>query len=182
MLKRPTVFVIGAGAGVDVAMPVGETLSTEIGDKLDLRYEHGYERTSGHPEVETALKRYVKAREGNYNEWRAAGTTIKKGVHYARSIDNFVNGHRDNEKLAVCAKLGILHTILVYEKHSALFRENRVPSAFRDEAQVRKSWLCDFLHILLNQIVVAENIKQIFNNLCIINFNYDCNSGVVAEE
>ena len=41
MIKRPTVFVIGAGAGVDLGMPVGEKLSAIIAQKLDIRFADG---------------------------------------------------------------------------------------------------------------------------------------------
>src|SRR6476661_8973738 len=111
MLKEPTVFVIGAGAGWDIDMPLGSTLSSQIASKLDIRYDV-YTKISGDDEIAEALKRYVKTHNGgDFNDWRAAGVSIKDGVQYTRSIDNFVNSHSNNEKLAVCAKLGILHTI-----------------------------------------------------------------------
>src|SRR5437764_1244584 len=138
MLRAPTVFVIGAGAGVDIDMPLGDKLSSEVAEKLDLRGQS--DEKLGNRDVEVALKRYVKNRHGNlslYNEYRAAGTTIKKGVHYAGSIDNFVNSHKDNDKLTVCAKLGILHTIIERERGCALFKESPLRPFCGDE-KVRK--------------------------------------------
>jgi hypothetical protein len=175
MLKRPTVFVIGAGAGVDIGMPVGATLSADIGEKLDLRYgetDEGHGRISGHPGIEAALRRYAQAANVNYNDFRSAGTMIKTGAPYAGSIDNFMNSHRDNERLAVCAKLGIVHTILDYERNSALYREKSVPNSFRDDDRVKKSWLGDLIRMLVDEVAAAD-MKHIFNNFCIINFNYD---------
>jgi len=35
------------------------------------------------------------------------------------------------------------------------------------------SWLSDFFYLLLEGIIVDKNLSDIFNNLTIINFNYD---------
>jgi len=37
MLNKQTVFVIGAGAGFDVDMPVGNKLATEIAEETNFR-------------------------------------------------------------------------------------------------------------------------------------------------
>jgi hypothetical protein len=116
MLRRPTVLILGAGAGVDLDMLVGEKLSAEIADKLDIRFDDRDRLKSGPPEVTESLRRFARGREINFNEFRQAAVLIKQGVHYSGSIDSFINSHKHNEKLAVCAKLGIIHTIFAYEK------------------------------------------------------------------
>ena len=170
MLKAPTVFVLGAGAGVDIEMLVGETLSTQIGDKLDIRFETGHLKY-GNPDVVESLRHYTNERKENFNEYRQAGVLIKKGVHYSRSIDSFINSHKHNEKLAVCAKLGIVHTIFEYERRSAVYRPPN--KSFKNEDKVRSSWLSELFNLLLRDIYVAENLHEVFKNLTIINFNYD---------
>jgi hypothetical protein len=174
MLEAPTVFVIGAGAGFDIGMPLGGTLSSEIAGKLDIWYADGFSRTSGNAEIDDALKRFAKLHHDQpnaANEYRAAGRTIKAGVQFSRSIDSYVNSHSHDQKIAVCAKLGILHTIIHYERGSALKRGTR-ESGFGDD-RVQKSWLADFFHLLLDGIIVSKNLDRFFNNLTIINFNYD---------
>jgi hypothetical protein len=171
MLKRPTVLILGAGAGVDIDMLVGEKLSAAIAEKLDIRFDAN-KLISGQPEVVASLRSYAKLQNAQFNEYRTAGVLIKKGVHYSRSIDSFINSHRHNEKLAICAKLGIIHTIFQYERGSAIYRKER-RDAFRDEAKVRNSWLGDLFNLLIRDVYVEGNLSEVFTNLTIINFNYD---------
>src|SRR4051812_43014657 len=109
MLRRPTVLILGAGAGVDIEMLVGEKLSAEIGEKLNIRFDH--KLISGHPDVVESLRHVANEAGVGFNEYRKAAALIKQGVHYSRSIDSFINSHKHNDKLAICAKLGIIHTI-----------------------------------------------------------------------
>jgi hypothetical protein len=94
MLRRPTVLILGAGAGVDLDMLVGEKLSAEIADKLDIRFDDRDRLKSGHPEVTESLRRFARGREINFNEFRQAAVLIKQGVHYSGSIDSFINSHK----------------------------------------------------------------------------------------
>lgn len=171
MLKAPTVFVLGAGAGIDLGMPLGDTLSDQIAGKLDIRFDANH-LLSGEPDVVQSLRRYANAREESLNDYRLSAVQIKKGVHYSRSIDSFINSRRDDKKLAVCAKLGIIHTILEHEHRSALNRKSG-GDAFHNETEVRQSWLPDFFNLLISDIYVEENLSEVFSNLTIINFNYD---------
>src|SRR5256885_1549853 len=90
MLRRPTVLILGAGAGVDLNMLVGEKLSAEIAQKLDIRFDFN-KLKSGQPEIVGSLTHYAKERKIDFNEFRQAGLLIKQGVHYSRSIDSFIN-------------------------------------------------------------------------------------------
>jgi hypothetical protein len=38
---------------------------------------------------------------------------------------------------------------------------------------VERSWFSDLLYLMQDRIVASENLDNIFDNLCIINFNYD---------
>jgi hypothetical protein len=172
MLQDPTVFIIGAGAGADVGMPVGDTLSAEIASKVDIRYEDGTRLVSGDDDIIDILRAMARERKEDFNLWRVAGCTIKNGIHYTRSIDSYIHAHKDNEKIKVCAKLAIVQTILEYERKSALFVEGGKTN-FQRPAQVRASWLHDFLYVLQDDIVACENLDRIFGNLTIVNFNYD---------
>lgn len=173
MLKRPTVFVLGAGAGVDVGMPVGEALSSTIASKLKIQFEDGYSQTSGDPIVMEALRKISRQQQADVNTWRAAGCTIAEGVHYTRSIDSYINAHRNNEYIRTCAKLGIAQTIIEHEGRSALALSQRGRRAFRQPERVRNSWLRAWMYVLQEQIVQGQNMADLFKNLCIINFNYD---------
>jgi hypothetical protein len=172
MFPTPTVFIIGAGAGKDIGMPVGSELSLEIAEKLNIKHkDHSQELSSGEPELSSALRRLAKERNEDYNDWRAAGTTVAQGIAYTRSIDAYLNTHKDNTKIKICGKLAIAHTILAHEKSSALHVQSS--GDFADRKKVEQSWLSDLLYLMQDQIVASENLDRIFDNLCIVNFNYD---------
>jgi hypothetical protein len=174
MLRSQTLFVLGAGAGFDLGMPIGETLSNEVAARLNIQHEQGTGTLkSGDSAIAVALKRITAPRREDYNQWRATGCTISQGIHYSGSIDSYINTHKDNEKVRICAKLGIVRTILEYEKASALFVANTHPRRFREQNIVTNSWLGKFLRILQDRIIASENLNDLFTNLCVINFNYD---------
>ena len=140
MFSIPTVFIIGAGAGKEVGMPVGSELSAEIAKKLDIKHKDGgRELMSGDYEISVALRRITKAKGENYNDWRAAGTMVAAGIRYTRSIDAYLNSHKDNEKIKVCGKLAIAQTILAYERSCALYDDPRSSSGFANRAMVERS-------------------------------------------
>jgi hypothetical protein len=174
MFKRKTVIVLGAGAGVEIGMPIGSTLSTVIATKLNIKFgEFGTKMKSGSPEIVAALKRIAKDREEDFNDWRATGCTVASGISYTRSIDAYINTHKVNKKIAVCAKLAIVQTILEYESKCALAVKEGASREWRNRTEVMGSWLPDLLYVLQDGVVVGENLDELFSNVCIINFNYD---------
>ena len=81
MFSVPTVFVIGAGAGKDIGMPVGSELSIEIAAKLKITHkDYSPALQSGDLRISQALGRIAKERGENYNEWRVAGGSVAAGI------------------------------------------------------------------------------------------------------
>jgi hypothetical protein len=173
MLGLPTVFVLGAGAGVDVGMPVGEKLTGEIAKKVDITFERG-KKTGGDDITTEALRLIAKAAGADANSYYGAGRNIAKGVHYSRSIDSYIHRHSDNERVKVCGKVAIVQTILEYERKSALFVDTTTAKrVWKRETEVRSSWFSDLMYVLQDRVIRADNLDAIFNDLVIINFNYD---------
>jgi hypothetical protein len=170
MLRVPTVLVIGAGAGVDVNMPLGDRLSHLIGEKLRIKFEEGGRQTGGDPLIMEALRKHAAADQQDPNLYRRVAFNVADGIVYSRSIDSYLHAHKDNKLLQVCGKLAIAHAILEHEKGSALAVRNR---QFRADTKVNQSWLCSFMYGLQERIVVNENLGDIFKHLTIVNFNYD---------
>jgi hypothetical protein len=115
----------------------------------------------------------ASAQGGDYNEWRAAGCMVAEGIGYTRSIDAYLSAHKDNEKIKICGKLAIAHTILAHERSCALYVDTRSTSGFANRDVVERSWFSDLLYLMQDGIVASENLDNIFDRLCIINFNYD---------
>ena len=171
MLRVPTILVIGAGAGVDVDMPLGDRLSQIIGEKLQIKFGEGNRQTGGDKLIMEALRKHAVSNEQDPNLYRRAAFSVAGGIAYSRSIDSYLHAHKDNKPLQVCGKLAIAQTILEHEKGSALAVQKG--PQFRDATKVDRSWLSAFMYGLLERIVVNENLGDIFKHLTIVNFNYD---------
>lgn len=175
MIRTKTAFVIGAGAGFDIGMPLGDKLSSIIASKLNIKYgEGGTKLQSGDPEIMMALQEITQAAKVDVNEYRAAGCNVAAGIGFTRSIDSYLNAHAGNKKVETCAKLAIANTILEHERGCAInVSPDKRPLDFKDKEAVLRSWLQPFMFLLSDRIKRDENLDAIFSNVKIINFNYD---------
>src|SRR5690606_23024177 len=111
---------------------------------------------------------------GGWGPFLQAGRMIADGVRYSRSIDNYVHSHSDKEAVKTVAKMAIVQTILDAEKSCHISVDTQAhPLRFRDEPRAHKSWLSDFFTVLQDGVIEAKNLDKIFDNLTIVNFNYD---------
>jgi hypothetical protein len=63
MLPRKTLFIVGAGAGAELDMPLGDALSAEIAQKADIRFDDfGAEQISGDAFIMNTLRGIAKNR------------------------------------------------------------------------------------------------------------------------
>lgn len=171
MFDKKTVFIIGAGAGVEINMPVGSQLSHTIADKTYIRHkDYGAELKTGDYAVSNALKRITKARGLDYNDWRAEACAIRDGIFETRSIDAYLNTHKDNEAVKIAGKLAIVQSILEAEKGSALYRVN---DQWQDSGKVSSSWFPELFYIMQDGVGKSDDIRKIFSNVAFITFNYD---------
>jgi hypothetical protein len=175
MLHVPTVFVIGAGAGADIDMPLGSRLTDLIASKVNINYGHTNTRLSGDETTDITLRRIAQTEKlNNANALFGAGRAIAKGISYVRSIDSYISTHEDNENIKIVAKAAIAQIIMEEEKASALWiDENKHPREYRNRDKVKLSWLSDFFYRLQDGIKTNKNLPDLFSNLTIINFNYD---------
>ena len=122
-MNTESVYIIGAGASKEADLPTGIELKSIISKLLNFKFD-GYEMTSGDYIIKNALQEHVKKPDGNrgdINPYLKEALHIKGALPLAISIDNFIDAHRDNEKLALCGKLSIIRAILSAEKKSLLF-------------------------------------------------------------
>jgi len=67
---------------------------------------------------------------------------IAAGIGYSRSIDSYLSAHDDNKYVKVCAKLGIVQSILESERGCDLaVDQTRAHSRFKNYGKVMGSWL-----------------------------------------
>jgi hypothetical protein len=173
MLDKPTVFVIGAGAGFDIGMPLGDDLADLIASGVSFYFEQGI-LTKGNDYIASGLQRIAQHQKINWEPFMLAGRMIAGGIKYTRSIDNYVHTHSDKEAVKTVAKVAIVQTILEAEGQCAIAIDpQQFPPQFREEDKAHKSWLSAFFTILQDGVIEAKNLDQIFSNLTIVNFNYD---------
>jgi len=74
---------------------------------------------SGSRNIYAAIKTHATAKE-NASSYLQEAKCISEALPQAISIDNFVDGHAGNEKIELCAKLGVVESILQAERSSKL--------------------------------------------------------------
>ena len=172
MFRAKTVFVIGAGASAEVGLPVGAGLLIEITKLLDIRYQTG-RMISGDHVISDALK--ILLDEGGdvqkYNEHLHAAWQLIASAQQALSIDNVIDALED-EKIELVGKLAITRAILEAEKSSNYFRPDKKYHDRLDLRSFDNTWYSYFTKLLTENIKKSE-INNIFENVEIINFNYD---------
>jgi hypothetical protein len=176
MFKENTVFVIGAGAGADINMPLGVDLKSTISRKLSFQINGQRNGTKGgDQEIWQAIQRHVSLSEQPSND---INTYLEKCQHIgtalplAPSIDNFIHSHSGDEQIEFCAKLGIVKTIQESEEKSLLKIKSMGKQRVIDTSRCPDSWYVKFWELLSADTTIS-NVENIFNNLTFVVFNYD---------
>ena len=170
-----TVYVIGAGASTEVGLPTGEKLKGKISELLDINFGNFNSLKRGDSKIIDALRIYANKTAKNENSlspfvheaWR-----IRDALPLAISIDNFIDTHRDNEKIALCGKLAIVRSILEAEKNSDLNFDSHKANANIDFDFVANTWYISFFKLLTENCVQSELCER-FKKITLIIFNYD---------
>lgn len=175
-MSKNTVFVIGAGASKEVNLPSGNELKDKIVELLDIRFSPmGRGQEHGDYEIVGALRLVVQdpnGGRGDINPYLYEARHISEALPLAISIDNFIDAHRDNDKIALCAKLAIARSISQAEHNSLLYFEmRRANSTIRFDA-LRETWYLPFFQ-LLTENCGKNGLKERFKNVTLIIFNYD---------
>lgn len=171
-MSNKTVFVIGAGASAEANLPTGFELKQKISNLLDIHWDFGRQQ-SGDFIICDALFEYERKLENSNGD---ITPFINEALHIrdalpplAISIDNFIDAHRDNPKIALCGKLAIARAILNAEKNSSLFGKDGHGINFDS---IAGTWYLPFFQLITENCSVADLEKR-FEQLILIIFNYD---------
>lgn len=169
-----SVFVIGAGASNEIHLPTGNELKKTISGLLDFKFR--FEQCiSGDQTIVSALREIVNVEDGGTG---SIAPYIKEALHIrdalpqAISIDNFIDSQKNNEEMAVCAKLAIVRVILRSEENSKFYIDKLNGVSGIDLEQIMNTWYHPFFQILTENCG-KENLKERFQSIAIIIFNYD---------
>jgi hypothetical protein len=105
------------------------------------------------------------------NELQQAAWLIRDGILLSRSIDDFLDLHRNNSHVKFYGKAAIVQCILEAERGSNLYYDRNQDIEFKP-AKLSDTWLLKFMQMLTPGIP-KENARQIFDNVAFIVFNYD---------
>jgi hypothetical protein len=172
MFRAKTVLVIGAGASVEVGLPMGSELLEQITQLVDIKFDYS-RQTAGDPSIVQALKLHLnEGREvTKINEHIKAGRQLSESAKQALSIDNVIDALEDPQ-IELVGKLGIVQAILKAEAASESFKYNDYKPDSLELSSFSNSWYSSFTK-LLTENVRKSQISRIFDNLKIVNFNYD---------
>jgi hypothetical protein len=169
MFNRKTLFVLGAGSSAEVDLPVGKTLAQNIGRKMDILFELGHKPIgSGDMDLYNQMTGQFR---NNVQEFQSAALLIRDGIGLAQSIDDFLDIHRNNAHLNLYGKAAIVKAILEAERGSKLYFDRNAGTEF-DASRLANTWFVKFTH-MLSRGIPRENVREIFDHVSFINFNYD---------
>ena len=175
-VRKSLVLVVGAGASKEVNLPVGEELKQAIASSLSFRVvNHGYGIEGGDSKIMEAMYQLVQLpgnQRGNVNPYLQAARLIKDAMPQAQSIDNFIDSHKSDARIAQCGKLAIAACILKAERSSALRVDRSNIYNKINFAGVANTWFNGLFQLIVQscqQADIADRVRK----LAVISFNYD---------
>ena len=176
MLRRPTVLIVGAGASAEFGMPIGAGLADSISRVLDANAIGGprAERNVVGPVVyDIEFRRQLEAtKTWTAEEIDTAFLAISTGVRTARSIDEFLSRHENNQSIMQIGKHAIARAILKAERGTTLLRRHVTRPLRHEIPFLPATWLGQFFHVLTEGVSRAK-LDDLFKNISIVTFNYD---------
>lgn len=174
-MTKKTVFVIGAGASTEANLPTSDELKSEISGLLDICFDDWDKQISGDHVIKEALHMLVRGtdgRKGDINPYLHEAWRIRDALPQAISIDNFIDAHRGNDKIALCGKLASVRSILNAERGSILYFEKSRVDANISFTSLKKTWYIRFFQ-LLTENCGKNDLEERFKSVALIIFNYD---------
>jgi hypothetical protein len=137
---------------------------------MDIRFERGFQPIgSGDLQLFNLI---TNKGQQHANEFQNAAWLIRDGILLSRSIDDFLDLHRNDPRARLYGKAAIVQCILEAERESKLyFGRNSQSDNFNPE-KFGDTWLVKFTQMLTPGIP-REDVRQIFDNVSFIVFNYD---------
>jgi hypothetical protein len=170
MFNRRTLFVCGAGTSFEAGLPLGVDLAKTIATKMDVRFSSGGYQPTGSGDFD--LYDDIKQRLPNQqNEYQRAAWLIRDGLGFAQSIDDFLDQHRSNEHVNTYGKAAIVKSVLEAERASKLYFDPNQRERFKGD-ELADKWFVKFMY-MLGRGIPKEDVRQIFDNVSFIVFNYD---------
>ena len=172
MGKGKTVFVIGAGASQEVGLPVGSELKDKIANALTPTRDHTFSAINCR-EIYEAIVNVCSLYKLSFDLLLNACNDISKAMPLSDSIDSYINTHKDNKEIEICAKLGIVYEILTAEKNSKLYIDRSNIYNTINNNDINKTWFREFLSSISSCRADPNEVREKLQSFAFIIFNYD---------
>ena len=167
-------FVLGAGASFEARMPTGHDLKTKITSSLSFKTDEFRRLAGGDDQLRDAIYSLGQRpnADGSVNDYYKAAQRICAGMSQAPSIDNFIDSHRSNARIAEVGKLAIASSILKAERQSTLFINPTNIYNKLDFSRIADTWFNSFFQLIcLNS--QEEDLPGRLSRVRVVTFNYD---------
>ena len=170
MFHRQTLFILGAGSSVEVGFPPSKNFADSIGKWMDIRFERGNIYVGNGDQ--DLFESVTRGRTRDYDPYLDAAWTIRDGIGFAQSIDDFLDLHRTNAYVNLYGKAAIVKAILQAERQSHLYFGGTSGIETFQPEKFAQTWFVKFM-FMLGRNVPRESVLSIFNRVAFITFNYD---------
>jgi len=171
-MSRDTVFVVGAGASYEAGLPTGHELKENISNLLNAKITRN-SKSNIDKTIFDAIALYVRENNRDIQKYISVAKHIDKGLLLSKSIDNFIDEHRDNnEEVPLCSKLAITKSILDAERQSKLYIDDSNIYNKLDFSSLTETWYISFFQ-LLTEKCDKNDLEKRFRSIRFIVFNYD---------
>jgi hypothetical protein len=174
LLKRKTLFVVGAGASEEFGLPLGYGLASQISQNLRFRFRDN-QPSEGDPALYGALQTIANNNQNRMHELFKCCRRISDGLPLAKSIDSFINTHAHDADIALIAKFSIAQQISRAEGRSSLgsaILNKNFKEAVHGFANMSPTWLTKFCEHMFAGHSHAQ-VESVFQGCSFICFNYD---------
>ena len=172
---KSLVLIVGAGASKEVNLPVGEGLKQQIADSLSFRVDDLGRGVGGDRAIREAFYQFANqsgSSQGDVNPFFKASRLISDAMPQAQSIDNFIDSHRSDLRIAQCGKLAIASCILRAERASSLRVDRTNIYNKINFSGVSNTWFNGLFQLIV-QSCQQSDLAERLQKLSVISFNYD---------
>jgi len=155
-------------------MPTGYDLKNAIAGALNFHVDASRQIAGGDALLRESMYQLGQRQgaRGNVNDYLQAARLIHGAMPQAPSIDNFIDSHRADVRVAECGKLAIARQILKAERSSSLFVD---PGNLYNKIKFDKvdgTWF-NALFQLLALNCQLEDLPARLERVRVVSFNYD---------
>lgn len=171
----PLVLVLGAGASKEAKLPIGIELTKSIAQSLSFKIDDFQHLVGGDDRIRECIYKLAQMQtnsHGTADDYYRASQKIRDEMPLAPSIDNFIDSHRPDNRIAQIGKLAIAACILRSEMESTLYVDRSNIYNKLDFKTIDGTWYAK-LFSLISQHCSYEELEIRLSRLTVISFNYD---------